>query len=131
MTYPLHLVSVLLLGHLLSNAIRVAHGPLGKLLKNCDLTAVCEQPTFVNMSKSVNFAGSSSVPKGLRSGALATYCLRVYSSKISELYEVSGVRILEGNTNVRPRWDETNFSSARPISGRTVELLFRHSISIS
>lgn len=46
--------------------------------------------TFVKISNSANLAGSSSVPKGLRSGAFATYCRRVYSSKISGLRIVSG-----------------------------------------
>lgn len=32
---------------------------------------------------------------------------------------------------VKPRCEETNFSRARPISGRTVEWVFRHSSSRS
>lgn len=51
--------------------------------------------TFVNISNSANLAGSSSVPKGLRSGAFATNCRRVYSSKIS------GLRIVSGCTRYR------------------------------
>ena len=45
--------------------------------------------TFVKMSNSLKFAGSSSVPKGFRSGAFATYCLRVYSSNSSGLFTVN------------------------------------------
>lgn len=45
--------------------------------------------TLVKMSNSMNFAGLSSMPKGLRSGAFATYCLRVYSSNNSGLFPIN------------------------------------------
>lgn len=40
-------------------------------------------PTLVKVSKSWNFKGSSSVPKGFRPGALSKYCFRAWLSKIS------------------------------------------------
>ena len=52
-------------------------------------------PTLVKMSKSLNFNGISSTPKGLLSGALSTYSRRVYSSKRSGLPLVSS-RTVEG-----------------------------------
>ena len=58
---------------------------------------------------------------------MATNCLLAYSSKISRLESVRIIRYGDWDTYVRPRWDETNFKSARPISGRMDELLFRQS----
>jgi hypothetical protein len=45
--------------------------------------------------------------------------------------QVSFILNKDGQTDVRPRWDDTNFSRVRPISGRIVEWLLRHSISRS
>ena len=70
------------------------------------------------MSKVANFLGSSSVPKGLREGALAIYCRRVYSSNISGLHGALAFkcRMFRVYAYVRPRCDETNLRRARPIS---------------
>jgi hypothetical protein len=45
----------------------------------------CSTHILVKTSRSLNLWGSSSVPKGLRVGAFATYWRRVYSSNISGL----------------------------------------------
>lgn len=45
----------------------------------------CSTRILVGTSKSLKWLASSSVPKGLRAGALATYWRRVYSSKMSGL----------------------------------------------
>jgi len=80
----------------------------------------------------MNFAGSSSSPKGFRFGALETYWRLVYSSKISGLLEISGVMgRYELSTYVSPLWEETNFKRAKPKSRRTVEWCVRHSVSSS
>lgn len=49
---------------------------------NVDFVSVL---AFVKVSKLLKLAGSSLTPNGLRRGALATYCLLVYSSNISGL----------------------------------------------
>lgn len=73
------------------------------------------------MSRSTNFFGVSSIPKGLRRGALDTYCRRTYSSNISGLKG-----ILEENKAISKKGergpyvkllcDETCLRRASPIS---------------
>lgn len=48
----------------------------------------CSTLILVKTSKSSNLLGSSSSPKGLRSGAFATNWRRVYSSKIAGLVSI-------------------------------------------
>ena len=54
-------------------------------LFNVHVESCCRTRILVKMSKSSNLLGSSSSPKGFRSGALATNWRRVYSSKMAGL----------------------------------------------
>jgi hypothetical protein len=56
----------------------------------------------------------------------------VYIRRIFRVFAVSAMKWVEDRkTDVRPLCEDTNLSRARPISARTVEWVFRHSISRS
>lgn len=107
---------------------RIEFGLLSVHVESC-----CSTRILVKTSKSLNLLGSSSVPKGLRCGAFATNCRRVYSSKMSSLPSISASPWSEDTKSyVRPLCDETCFSNANPICASFSDACgFRHSLSSS